>query len=191
MWPDIVVVLQLAAGLVFLQSSASKLSAPAAFVRGLQHYAPLPNAVLVPTAGALIAAEAVIALSHITGWLLHSALIIASGLLLIFLLVAVFTLLRRREVPCLCFGAGDTQLLSWQSVARLALLILAETFMLWLAGVDMHWQMPYEMDGRSLLMGIASAILLVVTSAWLLSVPQLISLARHCSTCSGPAAAQG
>lgn len=181
---ELLLVVQLAVGLVFLRSGLGKLSDARTFFAGLGEYDFLPQRLIAPSGIAIIAAEAVVAFAHLSGWMLTTILPLALGLLTVFLLVAAFTLQRKVSVPCLCFGAGDGELLSMHSVARIALLLAAEALLASQAFVGVRWPMPYQTQAGDLIIAVACAGLAAMTSSWALTLPELVALARRCSACA-------
>ncbi len=102
-------VVQLALGVVFLLSDTAKLRNPMTFAFGL---------LLMP-------GEVFLALSHLTGWLIVVGVPLAMVTLVSFAVAVGVNLLRRREVPCYCFGDGR-ETISGRSLTRLLMMTSGE-----------------------------------------------------------------
>ncbi len=122
-------VVQLALGIVFLLSSAGKLQDRGRFARGLAAYRILPGSWANPASLLVIALESLLAVAHLTGYLLGIAVPVGLGLLGSFGVAVGVNLKRGRALPCYCFGrSGDT--ISSATLARLVLMASGEAFLL-------------------------------------------------------------
>jgi hypothetical protein len=114
----VVLVLQFAIGCIFVASIAGKLRSPRAFVSGVRDYDILPQHFVLPFAVVVLGTEAMLAVSHLTGWLLVVTVPIGCALLASFAVAVAVNLARRRTILCLCFGTNHFELVSWRSFER-------------------------------------------------------------------------
>jgi hypothetical protein len=127
--PELLLVVQLALGIIFLLSSAGKLWDRGHFARGLAAYQILPRSWVNPASFLVIALESLLAVAHLTGYLLGIVVPVGLGLLGSFAIAVGLNLKRGRALPCYCFGgSGDT--ISGATVARLVLMASGEFFLL-------------------------------------------------------------
>lgn len=180
---DLLPVVQIAVGLVFLRSALGKLRHPQWFLRGVEDYRVIP-ARLVPYAGAfLIVAEVVIALSHLSGWFL--VVIVPASIALLALLGAIVTITIRRglAVSCLCFGAGEEQeVVSMRTTGRLGVLLCAE-LLLWLGIHSGASSTMYDLGARELAIAALQATLTLTVVSWVFAVHEVSEVQRPCRTC--------
>lgn len=177
---EILLLTQLAIGLVFLRSSLGKLRHPGQFATGMSEYRLLPASLVQPSAILIIAAELLIAVSHLTGVQLQYSVLSALALLSMLVVATIATMWRGLAVPCLCFSGGEGQMVSKRTVARLALLLSAE-FMLWLglwSGVK--WPAPYNLDAAEVLIAVLCAGLTLNMLSWILATPEIVASRRNC-----------
>lgn len=175
---------RLTLGIVFLLSALPKLRRPSAFTRSVVAYEMLPTGVARVFSLALIPLEVSLALAFLTGRLIGVALPLVAALLLTFLIAVVVNLRRGRRVPCGCFGEAS-EAISPRTAARL-LLLLAVALLLAItegaAGAAVADGRAADTVGSmvvSLLPTIALAGFLVLLGAWLLRLPELVSLVRQ------------
>lgn len=110
---------------VAIWAAVEKLRDPSAFVRGLRGYDLMPRRVTSVAAACLIAIEIALGALLITDVAVPFAA--AAGTVLFGVLAAAvgIDLIRGVRVPCHCFGASDTEMLSPFSLARAILLAIA------------------------------------------------------------------
>ena len=106
------IVLQLAIGMVLLLASAGKWRHPLRFAQGVVEYEILPTGPAYWFGLLLIPLESWLAVAHLTGWLLRFAAPTALGMFVVFGLAVGVNLVRGRALPCFCFGARETQVIS-------------------------------------------------------------------------------
>jgi hypothetical protein len=123
----------------------------------------------------IVAAEILIAVSHVSGQYVDSVALVALGLLAVFLLAVTRAICRGQRARCLCFGAQG-EFVSVRSVVRIVLLLIAE-FVIWISATS--GPRPSSEDGADL----KEAMVLATTSIsclialhWILSAPQFYSL---------------
>lgn len=175
---ELILTVQLAVGLVFLQSSAQKLAHPLEFFRGLMAYRLFPRAVAYVGGVMIILGEIVAAFSYLTGWMLESVLPVAMFLLCLLTAVIVMTLVRGLTVPCLCFGARSGDTVSVLTVVRLGMLILASG-LVFVAGLwGVFTPNIGELTGHEFLVGILTAANGVLGALWLMRLPTLLRVVR-------------
>ena len=97
--------LRLALGLVFIYAGTVKLMDPRAFALVLSHYGLVPSALLAPAALGLPALEVLAGLGLCLD--LRGSLGIITGMLLVFMVVLWFGVLRGLEIDCGCFSAEE------------------------------------------------------------------------------------
>lgn len=114
--------IQLALGLIFLQSSLGKLRRPTEFLRGVAAYQVLPSFLAAPFGALVIPLELLIAVSFLTGQWSGMATYIGLLLLTSFLIAVAINIRRRRTLPCYCFGAASEEQISTRSLVRIVLL---------------------------------------------------------------------
>jgi len=98
-------VLRLGLGLVFIYAGAVKLMEPRAFALVLSQYGLVPSALLAPVALGLPALEVLAGLGLCLD--LRGSLGIITGMLLVFMVVLWFGVLRGLEIDCGCFSAEE------------------------------------------------------------------------------------
>jgi hypothetical protein len=112
---------------VFVAAAFPKIAAPGLFALAVYQYGILPdflvNVVAVYLPWLEISCAAALAVLPAAR---RGALVLVAGLLLVFMLAMVLTILRGEPVPCGCFGGGENSPSAWVALARnLALLALA------------------------------------------------------------------
>lgn len=90
-------------GGVFLYASWDKLLHPAAFAEAIDHYHIIPYGVLHPMAHGLPVLELLIGTALILGVCRKGAALLASGLMVVFLVAISSALLRGLDISCGCF----------------------------------------------------------------------------------------
>src|SRR5438552_714635 len=119
-----------------------------------------------------------LAVSHFTGWRLAVSALLAIGMFLSFTLAVGLNLRRGRRLPCHCFGGRDQELISGQTLVRLALLLICEVFVLNGSGMlassrpsDLH-----VLHGPGLDVILFWGPFLLIGGSWLLSLPNVVYL---------------
>lgn len=188
---SLILLLQLSLGLVFLGAFATKALAPAAFLRGVTAYEILPPPLARAAGAVLIPIEGLLALAHLTGWLLVPASWVGLVTLSAFAVAIGVNLWRRRDIPCHCFGSGGGERISRTTLARLALLLGAELAVL--AGLGLSGEMLHRpvfpaqlQSGPDVVHAALLCALLLIGAAWLLRARDLWSLfeEEECPLCS-------
>lgn len=181
---DLLLVLQLAIGLIFLLSSSGKLLNPVGFARGVREYRMLPESAAYAVGLLLIPLEFFLALSHLTGYLFAFAAPIGLGTFVTFMAGVGINLKRGRALSCYCFGDRGDEMISRRTLARLVLLSVAELLLLANDGRSSASQLVYPDRATSITeLGIALvwALLFLITSFWLLNANEIIKLFRPAS----------
>jgi hypothetical protein len=177
--------LQMLLGAVFLVAAVGKLRNPARFEGALRGYELVPSMLSGPVAGGLVASEAFVGISLLSGLALPVGVPVAGGLLLIFALAVGINLRRGRDVPCGCFGS-EAERISIRTLARLGMLILAVVVF----AVVRFVADPIPLDVGSLVadgtIGLerlmftaALAAFLALLAAWALHLPEMRVLIRR------------
>lgn len=172
--------LQLALGGVFLASCAGKLRRPRAFVRTVADYRVLPRvpALERAVAVAVIALEAFLAVTFLTGWLLTAAIAVGAAVLLAFGAGVTINLRRGRTISCGCFGSQG-EFISGQTVVRIGVLLgavatagalLAATRAIPVTVADVADDPRYLPDAGGL------AVVLALTTVWALNARSVLAV---------------
>lgn len=99
----ILFVIKLTLGITFIYSSYHKIADPAEFAKILYGYAIFPGGSINILAITIPFVELIAGFSLILGMFPRSALLIINGLLLVFILMIGFNLLRGHQFDCGCF----------------------------------------------------------------------------------------
>ncbi len=166
-------VVRLAVGIVFLVAALSKVGAPRAFAKGIAKYDLIPMTLLLPASWLIISVELIVAIAHFTGLLLAVAIPMGLFLLLGFGAAVALNLLRGRNVPCYCFGP-EGELISSYTLVRTLILAAAE-LLLWRFNATIQLQHLPVTDAA---LAFFWAIFLIIGSAWIFRLPDIIRLAR-------------
>ena len=178
---------QFSLGIVFLLSSLPKLRRPLAFAGSVVEYKILPAQVARVFALALIPLEAFLAVAFLTGWWTEIALPLAAVLLSLFLIAVAINLRRGRSVQCGCFG-NTSELISPRTLARLFMLLIVAMFLTVFQSRSSSSLLPV-LTGMTADVSILTlidfiqivflSIFLILLSAWILNLPELISLGGY------------
>jgi hypothetical protein len=125
---DILAVLRLSVGLIFLKAVIPKLRDPHAFAAGVAEYGVFPAGAARTVSLLLIALEGWIAVAHLSGTHLWIVAPVTIGLLLAFLVAVGARLWRGTGGRCHCFG--DDAPVTTVTMGRLAVLLAGETVLL-------------------------------------------------------------
>jgi hypothetical protein len=188
---EVRLVVQLALGAVFLLSTGGKLRDPLGFARAVAEYRLLPRWLAYGLALLLIPMEGLLAVSHLTGFLLALAVPAGLVMLTIFAAVVQLTLRRGSVLPCYCFGSEGGETMSRRTLARLRLLVGGEALLLADPALFIANRLVYpEQVTTAPEIGFALlwAALLLVAGLWLLSMNDVVELLRPCATCGAGAA---
>lgn len=115
---------QMAVGLCFAYATLAKSAAFANFAEGVASYQLLRPAWIRPVSMAVIAIEALIAVSFLSGMALFLGAIVTAVLLTVFAIVTESARQRGLTVACMCFGPGEVESTAAKTLARVALLAL-------------------------------------------------------------------
>lgn len=116
---DLGVAVQLALGLVFVRSLASKLRRPANFAEVVDGYRLVPARAAPWVAGAVILAEGFVVVALLGGWQVMAGAVAVMALSAVFAIGTAINLRRGRAIDCGCFGEGEK--ISPRSLQRLGL----------------------------------------------------------------------
>jgi hypothetical protein len=179
---------QLSLGIVFLLSVIPKLRQPRAFAQSVAAYDILPTRLSHLFAFVLIPLEAFLAIAFLTGWSVNLAMPLAAVVLVTFLAAVGINLRRGRTIACGCFGDAR-ELISPRTGVRLLLLLFVIGFLAVISIIGVT-----SVPGSRLAFELASvdvpvlmyvlqtlffAVFLVLLTAWILNLPELLYLARH------------
>ena len=115
---------QMAIGLCFAYATLAKTMTFASFEEGVASYELLRPAWIRPVSVAVIAVEALIAISFLTRFALLLGATVTVVLLMVFALVTQSARQRGVTVACMCFGPGSVESTAAKNLARVALLAL-------------------------------------------------------------------
>lgn len=185
MLAEIRLVVQLALGLVFMLSATGKLRDPKGFAHGVTDYQILPASLAYPVSILIIGLEGWLAIAHLTGWLLATAVPLACVTLASFALAVGVNLGRGRSLPCYCFGDRGGETISGRTLARLFSLFLCEALLLTAPHLLTTRPLVYQqLAAGELGLAFLWAMLLLVAGSWFLSLPDLIDMLRPCNACA-------
>lgn len=179
MTPRMLLVIQLVIGTVLLFSSLGKWRDPMGFARGVSDYDVLPDRLALVFGLFLVPLETAIALSHLTGWWISSAVLVGLTMFGSFVVAVAINLKRGRSLSCHCFGdTGET--ISGQTLARLFLLIAGEVLLLVSLQTSGNAGLVYHQLATAREFGLALfwTALVVVVAMWILGLPDLHELLR-------------
>jgi len=184
MMPKVLLVIQLAIGAVLLFSSLGKWRDPIGFAQGVADYDVLPDPLALIFGLLLLPLETAIAVSHLTGWWISSAVLLGLAMFGSFAVAVAINLRRGRSLPCYCFGDRTGETISPQTLARLILLIAGEGLLLLSlqrSGTD---SLVYHQLATPRGFGFALfwTAFVVVIAMWILGLPDLHELLRSRST---------
>jgi uncharacterized membrane protein YphA (DoxX/SURF4 family) len=125
-WASLALIARITVAVVFGAAAITKLRDPAAFATGLLDYEIVSPAQARMITIGLPATELGLALAFATGWQVWICALVTCGLLAVFSLAILRSLLRGRRFRCNCFGGARGDYIGWESVARnFALMCLA------------------------------------------------------------------
>jgi hypothetical protein len=125
----ILFVIKLTLGITFIYASYHKIADPAGFAKILYGYGILPRVSINILAIAVPFIELVAGFSLILGMFPRSALLIINGLLLVFILMIGFNLLRGHQFDCGCFAFSN------QPHTLSNIYLLSRDFLMLVAGI--------------------------------------------------------
>jgi hypothetical protein len=178
---DLRIVGQLIVGQVFLVSALGKSAAPVRFAQAVENYEIVPVRIAFLVGLAIVPVELVIAFAHLTGFGIAAAAPVGLFLLCCFTVVTSVALAKGRALPCYCFGGHSADIISWRSMARLGLLILAEAMAMSRPG---FFQMPFRShysfsSVQELVLILSWTAVVLLISIWALHADDLIFLASR------------
>lgn len=178
MFREIDLILQLTVGVVFLLSAMAKLRDPRGFLRGLAEYELFPRRLSYGVGSVVMGIEALLAVSHLTGWKLNLAAPLGMCLLGCFALAVGANLWRGRIVHCYCFGRRGKEYISGATLARLIMLISVEGSLTALLNSSVRPQLQTLriLGARDLGFTLLWAAVLFIVAAWSLSIRALWSV---------------
>jgi hypothetical protein len=175
---EIRLVVQLVIGAIFLLSGASKLRSPLRFARAVVEYDVLPSGVAFAVGLVLIPLELLLALAHLTGWMIVLAVPVGCFTLVAFTIAVSVNLASGRSLPCYCFGTESSDFLSPKSLVRLLFIISGELAISFGPG---FWRLPASrpvtipsLNDGVILLSLATSLSL--TSIWVLQIGELLCL---------------
>lgn len=176
--------MQVAVGLVFLVAVVAKLLHPAEFAGAISAYTFLPEPALRILSLILTPIELVVALTLVAGLFAEVGLVIAFLTLVAFLVVMIIALRRKLVIPCGCFGR-TSEPISRRTVVRIVMLLLAVGITtIWVSALShspfaLNSQVLDGDEGLRYVLSVgAIAGFLVIAGLWILTLPEVRSLAR-------------
>jgi hypothetical protein len=176
---DAAFAVQFALGAVFLLSVASKLRDPVSFARGVLNYQILSPSLTYYAAGLIIVLESFLAASHIANRFINFASLLGLCLLLTFLFVVSINLIKKRRIPCHCFGNSSEEIISTKTILRLLLALIGEAIVFSTHFLFHRQQLDDALWSMSLakVLGSWSWALFVLTAAmWVLALQDVVDL---------------
>lgn len=165
---------QVSLGWVFGMSAISKAARPLAFARAVTEYEALPRWLMFVGAIGLIPAELFLGVSHITGWAIKFSAPAGCLLLTLFGVVVFRQLKSGRITPCYCFGANSSDLVSYRSIWRLVLMMVAELTVVGTGGVIVY--RSYFGDAASVFTALGLTTIVSVLAVWAVQFDNLLCL---------------
>ena len=177
--------IQFAIGIVLLCSCVGKWLNPLRFARNVGNYELLPQRLGYWFGLLVIPLETWLALAHLTGWKLQLAVRVTLALFASFAFAISINLLRGHRLPCYCFGENDDELISGSTLLRLAILLLGEAALLRRHYAEKMTSLVFATTPAHESIGFAvlTAVLVLIATTWLLSIPDLFDLLRPCPRC--------
>lgn len=175
---------QLSLGIVFLLSALPKLRRPLIFMESVVNYKILPVQVARAFAFAVIPLEVFSAVAFLTGWRIEIGLLLAGLLLSLFLVAVAINFRRGHNVPCGCLG-NTSELISLRTIVRLVLLLIVVLFLAiqQSTSVTLSPSLMTMMTDLSTVINFIQivflSIFIILLSAWILNLPELISLGSY------------
>lgn len=166
--------IQISLGWVFGMSALSKAGRPVAFARAVTEYEGLPKSVMFVGGLGLIPAELFLGVSHVTGWAIKFSAPAGCLLLTLFGGLVLRQLKSGRITPCYCFGANGSDLVSYRSIWRLVLMIVAELTVVGTGGVIVY--RSYVGDAASVFTALGLTTIVSVLAVWALQLDSLLCL---------------
>ena len=183
---ELLLIVQLAIGIVFLLSASSKVLQPATFARGVRAYKLLPDSLAFAVGLLLIPIEIILGVSHLVGWLLSSMAPLALATLISFAIAVGINLKRGRVLPCYCFGGQGGEQITKRTLVRLGLLIAGELFVLADPALFVADRLTYPNRTPDLVLLsfiLICAVVVLIVGRWLLTLPDIVDLFRPCPSC--------
>jgi len=119
-------------GLLFVASGALKIGHASDLAATITAFGlGLPGPLVAVIAIALPPLELLLGIYLIGGWLLAATSAAAAVLFAAFIAVLASVVARGLNVPCGCFGPGDTEPATWWTVARDALFLVPACYLFW------------------------------------------------------------
>lgn len=186
MTAKILLVFQLAIGSVLLFSSLAKWRNPMGFAQGVADYDVLPDRLAVIFGLLLVPLETAVAVSHLTGWWISAMVPLGLAMFGSFAVAVAINLKRGRSLPCYCFGDGNNETISTQTLTRLLLLLGGEGLLLLSLKRSGTAELVYHqlVTLREFGFALFWTAFVVVVATWVLGLPDLQELllfhsARH------------
>ncbi len=160
---EIGLALRLMLGLVFVRAGLTKLPQGEAFRQAVINYRLVPEWASRPIARVLPLVELMVGGLLLLGVGQTVSSLLLAGLLGLFTLAVSVNLVRGRSIDCGCLGSGSPSRITWWTVGRNLVLILAALVIAGRPPTALSFQMPWELTSRSSLpAGDAFAIVMAV-----------------------------
>ncbi|MBA3690879.1 MAG: DoxX family membrane protein [Actinobacteria bacterium] len=160
---EIALASRLILGLVFVRAGLTKLTHGAVFAQAVSNYRLVPEWASQPIARTLPMAEVLVGGLLLLGVAQTASSLVVAGLLGVFAFAVSVNLVRGRSIDCGCLGSGAPSPITWWTVCRNLVLILAALVIAGSPRTALSFQMPWELPVRSsLAAGEAFAIVMAV-----------------------------
>jgi uncharacterized membrane protein YphA (DoxX/SURF4 family) len=174
--------MQISLGIVFLFSALPKLRHPQRFAQNVTAYNILPNKAATAFSWLVIASEAFVAITLLSGLWTEASVLLVIGLLLIFIAAVAINLKRGRRIDCGCFGDANEQI-SLRALTRLLLLLGLAMLLVVASSAGYAPSSPIRMITNSsamanLFLAGCMAAFIIVFGSWMLRLPELMLLMR-------------
>lgn len=175
---------QLAIGLVFLLSSFGKMVSANHFARGLAGYEIKNRSLAWLITVVVIAVEALLSISHLSGLGLTFSIPLAIMLWFTFLAINLILFRQGKNVKCMCFGVSTDENVSGKTIARLGLCMSAELVLGFLLYQFESFPHVGSLTLVECIYALISSGMLLIVAVWLTELPSLLALVRGCAPCN-------
>lgn len=168
--------LRLVVGITLMWASVGKLRQLSAFVTGVRQYRILPDPLALWYGRLLPAVELVTGVLLLVGeWVLLAA-ILAVAMFTSFAIAVSVNLIRKRVMPCFCFGANSADALGWHTLTRILLLLLGAFVLVFSPAPPNMLRSLGSFDSVSTLIALVPVVTLTAFGLLILSLVELSPL---------------
>lgn len=151
--------LRLALSFILVSAAFAKVRSLPVLVQNVGDYALLPAIVVRPFALSLPIVELLCGLGLFLGLWLRATSLATFVLLATFAVAVGVNLIRKRDIPCGCFGTGDRRKIGWNTLARVLLLMIYSGILAVIASDHTWLSIPASILIPGILLGTFASIL--------------------------------